>query len=328
MMQKLGNEVTDAEIKDIITESGSSKASGITYTEFQKLMGLGIKNLREPEDPEDELRHAFRLFDQDGDGTLTKDEVHKRLDEDDTIEELMSLAGKSLKNINEQLDADADGTVSRKEFIDMLTKQGFEYTFDWLTEQIVFQKENMQSRRLNILAIEEGYDASTVKADAEKCNATWNEETQRYERDLGDVFPVWALVFDMVEDRDGNLTDFITHEAVEVIQRMWELDLSVDVRRTIDKDEIIVLVGIPYVKMQQEAEEMGMKLRMTDTRGTLEYSTEFHDRFADYVRHPMDKNGEVFIDKLKGAEEGNFRCEQYATVRVEHVSCLTAPQSF
>ena len=68
MMQKLGNEVTDAEIKDIITESGSSKASGITYPEFQKLMGMGIKNLREPEDPEDELRHAFRLFDQDGDG--------------------------------------------------------------------------------------------------------------------------------------------------------------------------------------------------------------------------------------------------------------------
>lgn len=68
MMQKLGNEVTDAEVKDIITESGSSKASGITYPEFQKLMGMGIKNLREPEDPEDELRHAFRLFDQDGDG--------------------------------------------------------------------------------------------------------------------------------------------------------------------------------------------------------------------------------------------------------------------
>ena len=68
MMKKLGNEVTDAEIKDIITESGSSKASGITYPEFQKLMGMGIKNLREPEDPEDELRHAFRLFDQDGDG--------------------------------------------------------------------------------------------------------------------------------------------------------------------------------------------------------------------------------------------------------------------
>ena len=68
MMKKLGNEVTDVEIKDIITESGSSKASGITYAEFQKLMGMGIKNLREPEDPEDELRHAFRLFDQDGDG--------------------------------------------------------------------------------------------------------------------------------------------------------------------------------------------------------------------------------------------------------------------
>mmetsp|Transcript_9977 Transcript_9977/g.23841 ORF Transcript_9977/g.23841 Transcript_9977/m.23841 type:complete len:149 (-) Transcript_9977:64-510(-) len=79
MMQKLGNEVTDAEIKDIITESGSSKASGITYPEFQKLMGMGIKNLREPEDPEDELRHAFRLFDQDGDGFISAKELGKAL---------------------------------------------------------------------------------------------------------------------------------------------------------------------------------------------------------------------------------------------------------
>ena len=75
MMKKLGNEVTDVEIKDIITESGSSKASGITYAEFQKLMGMGIKNLREPEDPEDELRHAFRLFDQDKDGFISPKEM-------------------------------------------------------------------------------------------------------------------------------------------------------------------------------------------------------------------------------------------------------------
>mmetsp|Transcript_3462 Transcript_3462/g.8682 ORF Transcript_3462/g.8682 Transcript_3462/m.8682 type:complete len:149 (-) Transcript_3462:101-547(-) len=79
MMKKLGNEVTDVEIKDIITESGSSKASGITYAEFQKLMGMGIKNLREPEDPEDELRHAFRLFDQDGDGFISAKELSKAL---------------------------------------------------------------------------------------------------------------------------------------------------------------------------------------------------------------------------------------------------------
>lgn len=124
-------------------------------------------------------------------------------------------------------------------------------------------------------------------------------------------------MFSVVEDEDeetGISTDNITHEAVEVIQRMWELDLSVNVRRTVDRGEIIVLVGIPYVTMQREAEEMGMKLRISDTRGTLEYSTEFHDRFADYARHPMDENGKVFIDEAIGAEEGNFRCKHYATV--------------
>ena len=36
MMTKLGNEVTDAEVRDIITEAGSSKPTGITYSEFQK----------------------------------------------------------------------------------------------------------------------------------------------------------------------------------------------------------------------------------------------------------------------------------------------------
>mmetsp|Transcript_23866 Transcript_23866/g.48505 ORF Transcript_23866/g.48505 Transcript_23866/m.48505 type:complete len:150 (-) Transcript_23866:205-654(-) len=75
MMKKLGNEVTDAEVNDIITESGSSNSSGITYPEFQKLMGMGVKNLREPEDPEDELRLAFRLFDVDGDGFISAKEL-------------------------------------------------------------------------------------------------------------------------------------------------------------------------------------------------------------------------------------------------------------
>jgi hypothetical protein len=77
MMTKLGNEVTDAEVRDIITESGSSKPTGITYSEFQKLMGIGVKNLRVPEDPEEEMQQAFRLFDTDGDGADSP--IHRRL---------------------------------------------------------------------------------------------------------------------------------------------------------------------------------------------------------------------------------------------------------
>ena len=257
----------------------------------------------------------YHDIDKDGDGALTKHEIAVRMKEDNSLEDLMHLAGQSSKNIIDTLDADKDGTVSLKEFLDILANQGAEYTIEWLEEQIVFQHNAQMDRRLNVLTVETGYDASTVKTDAEKCNAEWDAESGTYQRDLGKVFPVWALMFSMVEDSEtGACTDNITHEAVEVIQRMWELDLSVNVRRTVDRGEIIVLVGIPYVTMQQEAEEMQMKLRMTDTRGTLEYQAEFHDRFADYVRHPMDKDGKVFIDEAKGAEEGNFRCKQYATV--------------
>ena len=261
------------------------------------------------------LAAVYASMDTDGDGKLSGHEIRMKLDADDEVEELMALAGKSLKNIGEQLDANTDGGVSEEEFISMLTKQGFEYNFEWLVEQVVFQKQDIEDRRLNTLTIEEGYDASTVEADAEKCNATLNKKTGKWERDLGEVLPVWALLFTMGRDEDGELTDMVTHETVEVIQRMWELDLSVDVRRTVDQGEIIVLVGIPYVIMQHEAEEMQMKLRLKDTRGTLEYSTEFHDRFAEYMRHPKNKEtGQIFKDPEKGAEPGNFVELPYATV--------------
>ena len=240
----------------------------------------------------------YKAIDKDGDGKVTKHEVALRMQEDDEIQELMYLAGKSSRDIVTQLDADGDGIISPEEFTGMLTQSGFSYSIEWLEEQIHFHQEDIKSRRLNVLSIESGVDASTLEEDAEKCNAEWNEEYGKYQRDLGEVFPVWALMFSVVEDDDGNITNLITHEAVEVIQKMWELDLAVDIRRTIDLAEIIVLVGIPYVIMQREAEEMQLPLRMATTRGMLEYSVEFHDRFADYDRHPMDENGRIFKSDL------------------------------
>lgn len=264
---------------------------------------------------EQRLEAMYEEIDTDGDGKLSGGEIKAKLERDDELEDLMSLAGKGLKNVSAQLDANQDGLVSKQEFIEMLTKQGYEYTWDWLLEQVAFQRGDVENRQLNVLTIEEGYDASTVEAAAAKCNATLDPDSGKWERDLGEVLPVWALVFTVVRDEEGALTDYVTHETVEVVQRMWELDLSVDVVRTIDRGEVIVLVGIPYIIMQREAEEMAMKLRLKDTRGTLEYSAEFHDRFATYVRHPMDKESrKIFKDPELGAVEGNFMGKPYVTV--------------
>jgi len=46
MMAKLGNSLTDAEVKDIISEAGSSSTNSITLAQFNKLMTLGHKELR------------------------------------------------------------------------------------------------------------------------------------------------------------------------------------------------------------------------------------------------------------------------------------------
>ena len=116
---------------------------------------------------EKRLAALYASIDTDSDGKLSGAEIKAKLDADDEIEELMALAGKSIKNIGDQLDKNQDGMVSLEEFLKMLTQQGFEYNFDWLVEQVVFQKQHVENRRLNVLTVEEGYDVSTVKADAE-----------------------------------------------------------------------------------------------------------------------------------------------------------------
>lgn len=77
MMHALGNDVTDAEIRDIFTEAGCRLDKGLSYESFSKLMGIGIK--QKEEDPEEELQHAFSLFDLDKDGFISAKEMKAAL---------------------------------------------------------------------------------------------------------------------------------------------------------------------------------------------------------------------------------------------------------
>lgn len=72
IMQKLGNPLTDMEVKDIIAEAGSGKTNSITFAQFNKLM-LGVRH--QPLDDEEVLRTAFELFDRNGDGAISAKEM-------------------------------------------------------------------------------------------------------------------------------------------------------------------------------------------------------------------------------------------------------------
>ena len=73
MMTYLGNPLTDQEVNDILKEAGSERGS-LDYSEFCKLLGIGVKQSREA-DPEEEMQHAFELFDRDRDGVITAKEM-------------------------------------------------------------------------------------------------------------------------------------------------------------------------------------------------------------------------------------------------------------
>jgi len=74
MMQTLGNAITDEEVADIMKEARVDRGGSISFAEFSRLMGVGIKHTVEA-DPEEDMRHAFRLFDQDKDGFISPKEM-------------------------------------------------------------------------------------------------------------------------------------------------------------------------------------------------------------------------------------------------------------
>ena len=55
-------------------EARVDRGGSISFAEFSRLMGVGIKHTVEA-DPEEDMRHAFRLFDQDKDGFISPKEM-------------------------------------------------------------------------------------------------------------------------------------------------------------------------------------------------------------------------------------------------------------
>ena len=270
----------------------------------------------------DNINLLFDDIDTDNDGMLSKEELMNKIELDGQLVQLMRLAGKStagierqLENttaandettrtdsssqatsIQDQMDTDNDGFVSREEFVRMLAAPTFSYTIEWLEEQIVFNAVKSRQRKLNC-----------------RLDGT----------DLGTVIPCWALLFEVEEGEDGLPSNIITHETVEVVQKCWALDLSVDMRRTLDRGEVIILIGIPHVKMCQEAEEMEMRMRLKATRGTFEYALECHEVYAGFLRHTPDSHGDLFLEGTKDfAGEPYFATFLSAHQQQATLSCL------
>jgi hypothetical protein len=227
------------------------------------------------------IQQLFEEVDVDGDGKVSSEELANKLNDDDEIEQYMELSGRSTEGIFEQIDEDHDGLVTREEFANVLGARGHTFTVRWLEEQIVWHHEQIHENHLNNELVR-------------------NELGQMLPTGMnyGNPTPVYMLLFELrrSEDASGEVTRFLSNETVSLCQRLWNAQLSIDMRLSVDENEVMILIGIPNAIMQDQARGMpDLKVRLAKTKGMVAYNQDFHEHYAMFERHTVGNGGEVFV---------------------------------
>jgi len=115
VLNSLGQNPSEEELVGMIREVDQDNSGTIEFEEFCVLMA---KNMRE-QDNEEDLQEAFKIFDADGSGSITKDELKA------TLATVMGNTDESLPedDIDEMIkeaDIDGDGQVSYEEFVKVM----------------------------------------------------------------------------------------------------------------------------------------------------------------------------------------------------------------
>jgi len=112
IMKSLGQNPSDSELQDMINEVDVDHSGSIDFEEFLKMMSTTVK----AQDFAHETRAAFNVFDKDGSGTISADElrqVMKSLGENLTDEEIDEMI--------READKDKNGTIDYDEFVQLLS---------------------------------------------------------------------------------------------------------------------------------------------------------------------------------------------------------------
>ncbi|KAF5445574.1 hypothetical protein F2P56_034618, partial [Juglans regia] len=111
VMRSLGQNPTEAELQDMISEVDADQNGTIDFAEFLNLMARKMKDT----DSEEELKEAFKVFDKDQNGYISAAElrhVMTNLGEKLTDEEVDEMI--------READTDGDGQVNYEEFVRMM----------------------------------------------------------------------------------------------------------------------------------------------------------------------------------------------------------------
>ena len=122
VMKSLGQNPSDAELQDMIAEVDDDGSGEIEFDEFCEMMARKMNEC----DADEELKQAFDMFDTDGNGFVTKDElkiVMEKLGE--------KLSSVEIDEMISEADTDNDGQVNWEEFRVMMTVDKCDVKMKW-----------------------------------------------------------------------------------------------------------------------------------------------------------------------------------------------------
>ncbi|KAH9317809.1 hypothetical protein KI387_019578, partial [Taxus chinensis] len=113
VMRSLGHDATEEEVRVMMAEADSDGDGHLDLSEFVALNTKGVDSVARLQD----LKNAFKMFDMDGNGSISANELHnvlRKLGESCSLDECRHMIG--------GVDADGDGQVSFDEFFAMMSK--------------------------------------------------------------------------------------------------------------------------------------------------------------------------------------------------------------
>ncbi|XP_014271623.1 troponin C, isoallergen Bla g 6.0101 [Halyomorpha halys] len=116
ILEMMGIRQTQETINTLIREFDPWGSGEIDFDSFSELSSRYMAEEENPEQMQQELREAFRLYDKEGNGYITTEVMREILAElDDTIPDY------ELDQMIDEIDADGSGTVDFEEFMEVMT---------------------------------------------------------------------------------------------------------------------------------------------------------------------------------------------------------------
>jgi len=113
LIRSLGGQLECSHVKELVRACQDHRDQSLGMEEFLDQWRIFKQKLDDEDEDEEEIREAFKSYDQDGDGYITRDEMFAAITQMGFVRNCEEEANKCM----DEMDLDKDGKVSYAEFV-------------------------------------------------------------------------------------------------------------------------------------------------------------------------------------------------------------------